>query len=522
MLLKYMNNLYQILYKQVKSNPYKTAVIVKGIEYKYTGINDSVIKLYSWFVNNNSLLNERVLFYGNNGIEFIISLFATNKVSGTFVPIAPNVNIERLRFIISDCSPKIIFIEKQLLNNKILKLLEKLNITCIVIGKQITNQNILFWNKIMQTEFPSINISNKKDDLALIIYTSGTTSFPKGIMSLNSQIIFVSQAINSVIQNKKTDIILCGLPFSFDYGLYQIFLSFLVGATLVIEDFYYLMSIPKLLINYKITGFPIVPSIIISLVKSGSIDKQKLPDLRYITSTGDTLPIEIIQYLNANFPNIFVYPMYGLTECKRVSIMPIEKLKNNESSVGLPLPNTSVKIIDEQGNEVQPNVTGELIVEGQHIMEGYWNNKEKTQNKFRIDTSTGKKTLFTGDYFHRDENNFLYFDGRKENFIKSKGQKISPKEIECLLNKYEYIESSIVIGVPDYILGEAIFVFVRVLKNINVNKQQILLDCQKKLPKEYFPKYIKIMTDEFPLTTNGKIDRKKLKNVAVKETNYNV
>ncbi|NDV57980.1 class I adenylate-forming enzyme family protein [Bacteroides sp. 519] len=509
-----MHSVYNILLKNKLSTPQKNALIVKNISYSYECIWNNTVSFSNYLLKNNFQIGDRVVFYGHNSMEFIVSLFGTIKSRGVFVPISPNQTIPNLKHIISDCSPQYILIEYNCVNEDLILFFDKLHVKYLIINGVCDKDSfelIIDSNDARDVNTQNCDCSN---DLALLIYTSGTTRFPKGVMSLNKQILFVTKAINSVIQNNSEDKILCGLPFSFDYGLYQIFLSFSAGATLIIEDFYYIMSIPQYLIKHEITGFPVVPSIIISLVSSGCFSKINFPYLRYISSTGDVLPKEIILKIKTIQPKVAILPMYGLTECKRVSILPYQYIDNHESSVGLPLPGTEIEIINDFGEKAKPYETGELIVKGEHVMLGYWNNKKESDLKFRKDKS-GENILYTGDLFHVDSDGFLYFEGRKEHYIKSRGQKISPIDIESVFSSIEYVDSCIAVGVPDYVLGEAIYIYVKVKNEISVDKSKIIQDCQNILPKEYFPKYIEIIENIFPLNNNGKIDRKHLKKIAI-------
>lgn len=513
-----MTSLYSILKEQAKKHKDKTAVIVGEKEYKYASILLLVNKLSDWLIRNNIKPNDRIIYYGRNNIEFIISLFATNKCRGVFVPLPPSISEQRMDFILNDCSPELLIVENQLINDKILNNLKSRKLKFVVVGGENFQQhNIFNWKDIFIEDLQHQKRICLKTDLALIIYTSGTTNFPKGVMSLNKQVLFATQMINSVIKNSSEDLILCGLPFSFDYGLYQIFLCFSVGATLVVQDLFFLASIPKYLIEYKITGFPIVPSILLSLYSSGLLKGLKQSNLKYITSTGDSLPNNVIEYFLTNIQSIALIPMYGLTECKRVSIMPTENLYlnliNRKSSVGIPLPNTKAIILNDNGEEVPPHTEGELVVIGEHVMEGYWNNEIETKKKYKI--INGIKHLYTGDLFYKDNDGYLYFTGRKEGFIKCRGQKISPKEIENLINSIEYISTSITVGVPDEITGEAIFIFYQLKQNCYQTKNVFFSDCSRYLPSEFRPKYVKLIESNLPLTANGKIDRMKLRKIAI-------
>ena len=250
------------------------------------------------------------------------------------------------------------------------------------------------------------------------------------------------------------------------------------------------------------------------LLKSRVLERIDLPNLRYITSTGDVFPPSHIQRLKDLLPQTNIYPMYGLTECKRVSIVPGGKLRGREFSVGLPLPGTQVSIVDITGSKVLPGTIGELIVRGPHVMAGYWNDPVETARRFRRNNETEDVLLFTGDFFWMDEDGFLYFTGRDGSFIKSHGQKVSPPEIESFLATIDGISEAAVVGVPDPVVGEFVYAFVYLIEPGYLCSQDIKNKCKNSLAPIERPKYIEISNTPLPKTLNGKINRLRLQQLA--------
>jgi len=194
--------------------------------------------------------------------------------------------------------------------------------------------------------------------------------------------------------------------------------------------------------------------------------------------------------------------------------MPRNQLTGHEASVGLPLPGTSVLIIDEMGQVVPQGEVGELVVRGPHVMDGYWNNPEETAKRFRFDTSRSETVLHTGDNFYIDGDGFLYFVGRREMFIKSRGHKISPLEIEATIYKIKGVIEAAVVGVSDLILGESIWAFVSLTNLEGIGTSEITEYCRNNLPSQACPSYI-VALKSLPKTVNGKIDRKRLCELAL-------
>ena len=201
--------------------------------------------------------------------------------------------------------------------------------------------------------------------------------------------------------------------------------------------------------------------------------------------------------------------MYGLTECKRVSYLPPGDIDRKTGSVGIPIPNSEVFIVDEEGRPVSTGTIGELVVRGANVMQGYWNAPEETRRVFQTGRYGLDVQLFTGDLFQMDADGYLYFVSRKDDMIKSKGEKVSPVEIETILCEMEMVAEAAVIGIPDAILGSAIKAFVVPPDSANPDPETIRRYCARHLEPVLVPKEIVICRD-LPKTANGKVDKKKL------------
>jgi acyl-CoA synthetase (AMP-forming)/AMP-acid ligase II len=202
--------------------------------------------------------------------------------------------------------------------------------------------------------------------------------------------------------------------------------------------------------------------------------------------------------------------MYGLTECKRVSYLPPEELDRRPSSVGIAIPNEEVFILDENGEEVGPGETGELVVRGANVMQGYWNRPEETIKTFRPGRYRGEVFLYTGDLFKKDAEGFLYFVSRKDDMIKTKGERVSPKEIENTLCSIPGVVEAAVLGVPDEILGQAIKVYIVAGTQCGLTADKVMRFCAKNLEPFMVPKYVDFR-ESLPKSPSGKIDKKSLK-----------
>jgi acyl-CoA synthetase (AMP-forming)/AMP-acid ligase II len=348
-------------------------------------------------------------------------------------------------------------------------------------------------------------------DLATIIYTSSSTGIPKGVMLTHLNMISAATSITTYLENVPEDIIINVLPLSFDYGLYQVLMAFKFGGTVVLEkSFTYPYEIIKQMVKEKVTGFPGVPTIFVILLQLEDLEKFDLSSLRYITNTAASLPVTHILRLREIFPQARLYSMYGLTECKRVSYLPPEELERRPGSVGKGMPNEEVWIVDEMGNRVGPGIVGELVVRGSNVMKGYWGDQEATNRALKPGIIPGEKVLYTGDLFKMDEDGYLYFVGRKDDMIKSKGERVSPKEVENAIYGMEGVAEVAVIPVPDDILGQAIKAYVVPKNGYVMNEKDLFLHCKKTLEEFTIPKYFEFR-NSLPKNASGKIDKLTLK-----------
>jgi acyl-CoA synthetase (AMP-forming)/AMP-acid ligase II len=348
-------------------------------------------------------------------------------------------------------------------------------------------------------------------DLASLIYTSGSSGSPKGVMLTHHNMVSAVNSITQYIENNHDDIIMDTLPLSFDYGLYQVLMAFQFGGSVVLEKgFIYPEQIINTVVKEKVTGWPMVPTIAAILCRLKNLEKHDFSHLRYITSTGQMLPTNHIFRLREAFPGVKIYSMYGLTECKRVSYLPPQDIENKPGSVGKSIPNTEVYIVNDNGEEItEPGTVGELVVRGSNVMKGYWHLPELTDKVLRPGRYPGEKVLYTGDLFKKDEEGYLFFIGRKDDIIKTSGYMVSPKEVENVICKMDDVIEVAVIGVKDEIMGQAVKAYVHLSPFSKVGEKDILHFCYQNLESYAVPKYIKLC-GALPKTQNGKVNKRDL------------
>jgi acyl-CoA synthetase (AMP-forming)/AMP-acid ligase II len=233
------------------------------------------------------------------------------------------------------------------------------------------------------------------------------------------------------------------------------------------------------------------------------------PELRFLTNTAAALPRAHIERLRELFPQAKLFSMYGLTECKRCTYLPPEELGARPESVGIAIPGTEAYVVDEQGERVGAGVVGELVIRGAHVMKGYWGDEAATARVLKPGPHPWEKVLHTGDLFRTDADGYLYFVGRKDDIIKTRGEKVSPKEVENALYALPGIREAAVVAVPDPILGSAIKAVVAADPQANLTAHDVIRHCARHLEDFMVPKMVEFR-DALPKTESGKISRREV------------
>jgi long-chain acyl-CoA synthetase len=475
-------------------------------------LDDMANRLAQALIERGVRRGDRVMFVLPNSVELVTGIFAASKASAVFVVVNHSTKPDKLARLLQDCRPAALIApaSKTDLAARFLDQYEWLKIAVLSGAASADiltrHRSMMSWDAV-QTEFPSSRpVRNAIDrDLACLIYTSGSSGTPKGVMSSHANVAFAASSVSAYHRNVPDDVILCALPLSFDYGLYQVLMSVKFGGTVVLESsFTYPVAVLKRMEAERVTGFPGVPTTFALLVRM-DLARFNLSRLRYITNTGAALPTAHIQRLRTMLPHAEIFSCYGLTETKRTLYLPPDQIETRPGSVGIAIPGTEVWLEDETGGRVGPNEVGELVIRGGHVMQGYWEAPELTADRFRPGPLPGQRVCYSGDLFRMDEDGYLYFVGRKDDVFKSRGEKVAPKEIENVLYGLSDIVEAAVVAVPDPILGQAIKAIV-VAGNAGLSDKDVLRHCRAHLEDYMMPKFVEFV-DVLPKSSNGKIQK---------------
>ncbi|MBN2020377.1 MAG: AMP-binding protein [Sedimentisphaerales bacterium] len=510
---------HEWLRRSAKRFPNKTALICGQERLTYKTIDHRSDRLAQALIDAGVERHDRIVVLLDNSCESVISLYGILKAGAAFVILDGSVKSLKLKYVLGNTEAKVFITHTNKAKVVVGAFTDNPNKCRIIwVGRQTQvpaslKSSSLSWDTIFAND-AGYNHELPRcidEDLAALIYTSGSTGEPKGVMTTHHNMISVAKSVIEYLGNEENDVILNVLPLSFGYGLYQVIMAFMFGGTVVLEkSFFYIYPLLELIRREKITGFPMVPTIVAMLLKLEDLGKFDFSSVRYITNAGAALPAAHAKKIRELFPHIKIFSMYGLTECKRATYLLPEELDNRPDSVGGAIPNSEVFVVDENGCKVQPWQEGELVVRGSNVMLGYWNDPELTAKSYRPGRYPGQRILYSGDFFRTDDQGFLYFLGRKDDMIKCRGERVIAREVENILCTIAGVAEAAVTGVPDEVLGQAIKAFIVRAKDANLGEKDVLKYCSANMETYMLPKHIQFV-DSLPKTPNGKIDRKKLK-----------
>lgn len=491
-------------------HPDKTALVAGGRRLSYAQFDAATDRLASSLVQGGIGRGDRVLVFMNNCWEAALSLFAIFKAGATAVPVNPSTKADKLAYMIGNCEAAGILVQERLLPVVLeARAIEprKLFIAATGSASDGSSGDIAGFEACLAGNDAPVNHGGIDVDLALLIYTSGSTGRPKGVMMSHRNVEAAAGSITTYLENTQHDVILNVLPLAFDYGLYQLLMAVKLGATLVLEtSFAFPQAIFDRIREEGVTGFPLVPTMAAMILQMRDLEPDFLPSLRYITNTAAALPPAHIARLRELFPRASIYSMYGLTECKRCTYLPPTELDRRPGSVGIAIPNTEAFVVDDDGKQVPPGVAGQLVIRGPHVMQGYWRNEAETNRMLRPGPNPWEKVLYTGDLFTTDESGFLYFVGRQDDIIKTRGEKVAPKEVEAVLHAHAGIAEATVFGVADPVLGQAIGAVI-VRADPGLTEREVIRHCAAHLEDFMVPRLVEFRS-ELPKTDTGKVSRR--------------
>ncbi len=506
--------LHHLLVRAADQFPRRTAVVSNGRRFTFAEVQQAAAGLAATLRGTGVRPGDRVVTMLENGIEAVVSLFGILLSGGVAVPLSPQVRAGKLEFVLNDTEATAVIAHVDRAE-WLAPLCAREGVRSVVLVAEEGAASALPFGSVdfgsacaaRYEPWPELRIDA---DLAMLIYTSGSTGIPKAVMLSHLNMLSAARSIQAYLGYTRDDVILCALPLSFDYGLYQVLLATSTGAAVVFErSMMFPGRLLQLLEAERISVLPGVPTLFSTLLRMTSLSTLDCSALRMLTNTGAALSQRLVRELRTAFPRAALFSMYGLTECKRVSYLPPDQLDARPMSVGRGMPNQAHWLIDETGRKLSNGSSGELVVSGNHVMLGYWRRPEETSACLTVDAERQVRALRTGDIFRTDSEGFLYFVSRTDDIIKCRGQKVSPREVENVIAELAGVSEVAVLGVPDEHHTEIVKAFVATRPGFDNLEKEIMSHCLDRLESYMVPSEVEVMS-LLPRTENGKIDRKAL------------
>ncbi|HMA76987.1 MAG TPA: AMP-binding protein [Candidatus Krumholzibacteriaceae bacterium] len=502
-----------LLEKTTERFPDKNAVWFKGETRTYSEILDMSRKVSGYLSDHNIERGDRVAVLIENSHDHIIAYFGVLFAGCVSVSLNTQTTAEALIYLLNNSDAKAIITTGKY-SKQLLPALKKCpKIKEIIIDQEdlsayerIGHCNTVSLADLYKGEAAENDVRSIDIDLAEIVYTSGSTGNPKGVMLTHLNLVSNMKSIVSYAHLSEDDSILVVLPFYYIYGKSLLLTHFLVGGTVIIDNnFLYPNQVLATMKKQKATGFAGVPSTFMILLDRSSVRKYSFDSLRYLMQAGGAMAPSVQKEVKEVFSPAKLYIMYGATEAApRLSYLEPDRLDDKLGSIGKAVDNVDLLLVDDNGNPVPPGEVGEIAARGSNIMRGYWKDPEGTGEVLR------NGLYYTGDLAKIDDEGFFFVVGRSKDIIKVKGFRVSAKEIEEKILELDEVHETAVIGVEDDILGEAVKAFIVPRSEGDCDSDMIEKHLRKNLPQYKLPKFIEFR-GKLPKNKSGKILKQKLK-----------
>jgi acyl-CoA ligase (AMP-forming) (exosortase A-associated) len=459
----------------------------------------------------------RVAVYMEKRIENVAAMFGAAAAGCVFVPVNPLLKPEQVAYILADCNVRLLVTTAERLAQlaPVLERCPDLRAVLLADGDRAAvaaESSVLAW----PAEEPAQLAPHRRidTDVAAILYTSGSTGQPKGVVLSHRNMVAGAQSVASYLDLRADDRLLAVLPLSFDYGLSQLTTAFLRGASVVLMNYLFPKDIVAMVARERITGLAAVPPLWIALAR---LAWPAGCTLRFITNSGGAMPVPTVQALREALPHTQIFLMYGLTEAFRSTYLPPDEVARRPDSIGRAIPNAEILVVRPDGSLCDADEPGELVHRGALVALGYWNDPARTAQRFRpapgqdAGLPVPELAVWSGDTVRRDADGYLYFIGRSDDMIKVSGYRISPTEIEAVLHATGLVAEVAAFGIDHPQLGQAIAVIAVPVDEGSIDTAALLAECKRHLPAYMVPARIDLRTGPLPRNPNGKIDRNLLR-----------
>lgn len=491
------------------------AVTCKGVTVSYAELWHEVASFGTALRALGICRGDRVAVYLDKRIETVAALFGTSAGEGVFVPVNPLLRPRQVGYIMRDCGARVLVTSPERLALLHEELQECKSVEHVVLAGQSPaagpggRYTARPWPTATECDVPAANAIDA--DMAAILYTSGSTGPPKGVVLSHRNLIAGAESVSHYLGNTADDEILAALPFSFDAGFSQLTTAFSVGAHVVLLNYVLPTEVVELCARHHITGLTGVPPLWIQLADQDWPD-EAAKHLRYFANTGGRMPKPTLDRLRQLFPGAAPFLMYGLTEAFRSTYLDPAEVDRRPNSIGKAIPNAEILVVRPDGSMCNRGEEGELVHRGALVAMGYWNDPERTAQRFRpvpgreSGLCSDEIAVWSGDTVVRDEDGFLYFIGRNDEMIKTSGYRVSPTEIEEAAYDTGLVRDAVALGVADVKLGQHVVLVVSPASGTMVDVDSLLARMRQALPLYMHPQRVEVRP-EIPRSPSGKFDR---------------
>lgn len=516
---EYRPTIPELLSAAAASWPDHPAVRAGDQQLSYLELEEAVGRVAAGIRALGLAAGDRVAVLLPKRLETAIMILAVLRAGCVLVPINPALKKDQIDHILSDSEPSMLVTQTDRLGELQDRLPHGGLITVFIDQPPpVPPGGSIGFSRLLETRGRAIHAPDHLQ-LAALLYTSGSTGKPKGVMVSHRNLAYGIASVAAYLELDQHDRILCSLPFSFDYGLNQLLSAVSVGACAVLIDYFHPQQVLQILERERITGLAGVPTMWVQLAN------QPWPEgapgsLRYITNSGDRMPMKVLRALREHLPDTAIYLMYGFTEAFRGTFLEPSFIDERPESIGKPVPDAVIDVVDEQGGAVANGTVGELVQRGPLVTCGYWRDEQRTAEKFASSRADGVHPdwVRSGDLVRRDEEDFLHYIGRRDHLIKTAGYRVSRTEIEDVIASFEGVAEAAVIAVPHEIWGQQIVAFVSSGENRGVDADSLLRHCRRQMPRYMVPAVIECR-EALPQNSNGKTDYQKLRAIYQSESN---
>jgi len=519
--------IHDLIATQAKTAGEQPALIFRDEILSYSQLWQAVQQMANGLLTTGLAGGERVAVYLPKQLETVAALFGASCAGACFVPVNPLLKPRQVTYILEHCQARVLVTSIQRLQSLADEVRDWRSVHTVIVVDDAntartaeifagnTKITLITWPELLTS--PALPRHRRIDnDMAAILYTSGSTGNPKGVVLSHRNMVAGARSVTQYLENTMDDRILAVLPLSFDAGLSQLTTAFCAGASAALMDYLLPRDVLRAVVRHNITGLAAVPPLWNQLVQQDW--PEGAASLRYITNTGGAMPVTTTRALQQRLPNSRIFLMYGLTEAFRSTYLPPDQVSLRPQSIGKAIPNAEILVVNDGGELCAANEPGELVHRGALVALGYWNDPEKTAERFRPcpgqdpGLPLAELAVWSGDQVVRDDEGYLYFVSRKDDMIKTSGYRVSPTEVEEIAYSSGLVAGAVALGVADELLGQTILLIVTPADRQTppAALHSALTDyCKRELPSFMQPKTI-VLRDTMPHNHNGKIDRRAL------------